>query len=107
MNESIRNVVEREIEVRSNTGELVETQKIKVTQHLYPCRPQVAERNKNWVKFGEAKGVPRGENKRNEVSINGPVPFLNDEGQVDEEIDVAKDLINLSKQHVMSKNMRK
>ena len=84
MHQFVRNEVDREIEKKDSTGEVVESQKVKAVQYLYPCRPQVLERKKKWVKFGEAKDVPKGTNKQGVVSIVGPVVFLNDEGQVDQ-----------------------
>ena len=107
MNSSIKNVVEREIEVKNNVGQVIETEKIKVIQHLYPCRPQVIERQKKWVKFGAARDVPDGQNAQGVCSIVGPVQFINDEGQVNEEIDIAKDLLAMAKQQAMSRNMKK
>lgn len=59
------------------------------------------------MKFGEAKDVPKGQNKQGVVSIQGPITFLNDEGEMDQEIDIAKDLISMSKQQAMSKTMKK
>ena len=107
MNESIKNIVEREIEVKNSAGEVVDTQKIKVTQHLYPCRPAVLERKKKWVKFGVVKDVPKGQNRQGVMSVQGPITFINDEGEMDQEIDIAKNLIAMSKQQAMGKNMKK
>ena len=51
--------------------------------------------------------MPRGQNKQGVVSVQGPINFLNDEGEMDQEIDIAKDLISMSKQQAMSKTMKK
>ena len=59
------------------------------------------------MKFGAVKDIPKGENKQGTVTISGPVAFINDEGQVDQEIDIAKNLIAMSKQQVMGKTMKK
>lgn len=58
-----------EIERREG-DKVVETKKVRVTKRIYQCRPQVAERKRNWVKFGEVRDVPRGTHKKGDFVQN-------------------------------------
>ena len=71
------------------------------------CRPQVIERKEKWVKFGQAKDIPRGQNRPGQLLIpETPVVIEDDEGQVDQQIDIAKNLIAMSKESMMNRNLR-
>lgn len=71
------------------------------------CRPQVIERKEKWVKFGNVAKIPRGQSTPGELLIpEAPLVIEDDQGQVNEEIDIAKNLIALSKESMMNKNLK-
>lgn len=73
-----------EIVKKDQNDNIIETKKIKVIKRVFPCRPQVNER-KNWPKFGEVAGIPRGINKPGDITVNQQiVVFETDQGNVDE-----------------------
>ena len=95
-----------EVYKRDEKDNILETKKVKVTKRIYPCRPQVNER-KNWAKFGEVNGLPRGTHKKGDTTVTQqPVLFETDEGNVDEELDMVKQIKNISKESMMMKQLR-
>ena len=95
-----------EVVKRDDKDNIIQTKKVKVVKRIYPCRPQVNER-KNWPKFGEVAGLPRGTHKLGDTTINQHVVvFENDEGNVEEELDMVKQIKNISKESMMMKQLR-
>ena len=106
MTDPLKGVETRQVEEKNKKGEM-EVKEVKVNKLIYMCRPQVLERRDRWKKFGEVAQIPRGENARGELMIPDiPVVIEDDEGQVDQEIDIAKNLIAISKESMMNKNLR-
>ena len=86
-----------EVVKKDDNDNILETKKVKVIKRIYPCRPQVTQR-KNWAKFGEVAGVPRGSHKAGDTTFTQvPVPFETDEGNNDEEMDMVKQIKHMSK----------
>ena len=95
-----------EVVKKDEKGEVIETKKVKATKRIYPCRPQVNER-KTWQKFGEVAGIARGTHKTGDTTYTQvPINFETDEGNVDEELDMVKQIKNISKEAMMMKQLR-
>ena len=95
-----------EVVKRDNKDNIIESKKVKVTKRLFPCRPQVNERRK-WAKFGEVSNVPRGTHKKGDCTLNQHViTFETDEGNVEGELDMVKQIKSISKESIMMKQLR-
>ncbi len=64
-----------EVVKKDDKDNIIETKKIKVIKRVFPCRPQVNER-RNWPKFGEVSGIPRGTNKQGDITVNQQIVFF-------------------------------
>jgi hypothetical protein len=95
-----------EVVKRDDKDNIIETKKVKVIKRIFPCRPQVIER-KSWAKFGEVAGLPRGTHKIGDTTLNQHVvAFETDEGNMEEELDMVKQIKNISKESMMMKQLR-
>jgi hypothetical protein len=95
-----------EIVKKDDKDNIIETKKVKVVKRIYPCRPQVNER-RTWAKFGEVAGLARGTHKLGDTTVNQHiVAFENDEGNVEEELDMVKQIKVFSKESMMMKQLR-
>jgi hypothetical protein len=62
---------------------------------------------KTWAKFGDVAGMARGSHRKGDTTeTQQPVVFETDEGNVDEELDMVKQIKNISKESMMMKQMR-
>jgi hypothetical protein len=95
-----------EVVKRDNKDNILETKKVKVIKRIYPCRPQVNER-KNWSKFGDVSNIPKGSHMKGDFTLSQhPIAFENDDGNVEEEMEMVKQIKNLSKESMMMKQLR-
>jgi hypothetical protein len=95
-----------EVVKRDDKDNIIDTKKVKVTKRIYPCRPQVNER-KNWPKFGDVAGMARGTHKKGDFTLNQhPAAFETDDGNVEEELDMVKQIKKISKESMMIKQLR-
>lgn len=95
-----------EVVKRDENDNIIETKKVKVIKRIFPCRPQVNER-RGWAKFGEVASIPRGQHKRGDMThTQVPIVFETDEGNNDEEMDMVKQIKNMSKESIMLKMMK-
>ena len=95
-----------EVVKRDEKDNIIETKKVKVIKRIYPCRPQVNER-KSWAKFGEVAQLPRGTHRAGDTTFTQvPVLFETDDGNVDEELDMVKQIKHMSKESIMMKQLK-
>lgn len=95
-----------EVVKKDQKDNIIETKKVKVTKRIYPCRPQVNER-RSWAKFGEVANIPRGSHRTGDTTYTQvPIAFETDEGNVEEELDMVKQIKNISKESIMMKQLR-
>jgi hypothetical protein len=71
----------------------------RVFTRTYPCRQQVVDR-KNWPKFGEVAGVPRGQHRKGDFTQDMTVKIMTNTGEVKEEIELVKQFKTLNTQTI-------